>query len=300
MKTMRLLTLAVLSTLLLSLAPVSALRADSQPQPIGAGKTIFLDPGHGGIESGSVHFGPDGKVDLIERDVNLQIGLKLRDLLLRDGFAVAMSRTSAVSPNTPSQDRNGDGRINSRDNAQAIVDKANESGAMLFVSIHNNGATDKDQRGTEIWYNVLRPFADKNLLFATLLQANIVGSLRAIGYPDVDRGLKQDTNFRVYQGRPYQLFVLAGADDSRFHPRATNMPGALGESLFLSNEGDAAMLRQERTLDAIAQGYRNAIVEYVRRTATDGTLDDSVMTSPPASAPASTTPSPRYRPRLML
>jgi N-acetylmuramoyl-L-alanine amidase len=284
----RALTVVVLASLLLSLHAASTLRAESVA--VGAGKTIFIDPGHGGTETGAVHYGADGNVDLIERDVNLQIGLKLRNLLQADGFAVAMSRTNAGSPNTPAEDRNGDGRINSRDDSQAIVDKADESGAMLFVSIHNNGATNKEQSGTEIWYNELRTFAGQNLIFAKLLEAGVVGSLRAIGYPDVDRGLRPDTNFRVFQGRPYQLFVLGTADGTISHPRATNMPGALGESLFLTNDGDAAMLRQERTLDAIAQGYRNAIVAYVQAPAQGAPAAAEFVPQPaaPAKGPAAT------------
>ncbi len=40
------------------------------------------------------------------------------------------------------------------------------------------------------------------------------------------------------------------------------MPGVLGESLIVSNPGDAAILRQERGLDAIARGYFGAIRAY--------------------------------------
>jgi N-acetylmuramoyl-L-alanine amidase len=269
-------------------------QADAQPsaQAIGSGKTIFIDPGHGGIETGAVHVGANGKVDLIERDLNLKIGLKLRALLEADGYRVAMSRTSNDSPNVPAVDRNGDGRVNNRDEYQAVVDLAIESAADLFISIHNNGSTNKEISGTEVWFSPLRPFADKNLLFARLLQANLVSSVRALGYNVVDRGIKDDSVFRVFNGRYYEIFVLGEADSTRAHPRAANIPGALGEALFLSHEGDAAMLAQESTLDAIAQGYRNAVVQYFDRLAQGGALEFPVPAAPRSAVVSTPAPPP--------
>lgn len=270
--------LALCAAIVLSLAhPLPAL---GQPGAAGDGKVVFIDPGHGGPETGAVHVGADGKVDLVERDLNLAIGLKLRALLEADGYTVFMSRTSAASANTPPTDRNGDGRVNNRDEYQAVVDLANASQADLFVSIHNNGAGDSNVSGTEVWFSPLRPFADRNLLFAELLQANLVASIRSLGYNTVDRGIKDDSVFRVFGGRYYEIFVLGEADATRAHPRATNMPGALGEGLFLSNEADAAMLARESTLDALAYGYYTAIVQYFARLALDEALPFPVPARP--------------------
>jgi len=293
----RILTLVALIALLFATvyAPVQAEGSAELP---GTGKTIYIDPGHGGIETGAVHVGADGKVDLIERDVNLAIGLKLRALLQAAGFRVAMSRETNASPNTPPVDRNGDGRVNNRDEYQAVVDLANESGADLMVSIHNNGSTNKAISGTEVWFSPLRSFADKNLLLARLLQANLVASIRALGYNTIDRGIKDDSVYRVFNGRVYEIFVLGEADNTRFHPRAANMPAALGESLFLTNDADAAMLAQDRTQQAIAQGYFNAIIQYFARLASGELLEFPVPASgapsvgPVAEPAAEATPLP--------
>lgn len=279
-------TLAALVILLLVSLPVFA-RAEGLAEVAGAGKIVYLDPGHGGIETGAVHMGADGKADLIERDLNLRIALKLRALLEGDGFRVAMSRETSQSPNTPAIDRNEDGRVTNRDEYQAVVDRANDAKADLFISLHNNGSTNKTVSGTETWFSPLRPFADKNLLIARLVQQNLVASIRASGYNTVDRGIKDDSNYRVFNGRVYEIFVLGQADNTRFHPRAANMPAALGESLFLSNEADAAMLMQERTLDAIAQGYRNAVVAYFATLASGVALERPIPAyQPPGFAPA--------------
>jgi N-acetylmuramoyl-L-alanine amidase len=295
----RFLILATLAALTFA-STVGSVRAEVQPERAGTVKVVYIDAGHGGIETGAVHVGTDGKVDLIERDLNLRIALKLRALLERNGYGVAMSRETAASPNTPAIDRNNDGRVNNRDEYQAVVDKAIESKADLFVSIHNNGSTNKEISGTEVWFSPVRAFADKNLLFARLLQSNLVASIRALGYNVVDRGIKDDSNFRVFNGRAYEIFVLGEADATRFHPRAADVPGALGESLFLSNEADAAMLLRESTLDVIAQGYYNAIVVYFDRLAQGGALEWPVP-AVPSAAPARTpapTPTPVPTPRL--
>ena len=57
-------------------------------------RTIALDPGHGGPESGAAAPG------LSEKDLNLRIALKLADLLRADGDSVVLTRDSdrAVSP----------------------------------------------------------------------------------------------------------------------------------------------------------------------------------------------------------
>jgi N-acetylmuramoyl-L-alanine amidase len=304
MNSLKLASVLCLAALCALVLPVSSpILAQTQGDLVGSGKTIYIDPGHGGQETGAVHVGQDGKVDLIERDVNLSIGLKLRALLEKDGFKVAMSRTTAASPNDPPIDRNDDGRVNNRDQYQAVDDLANESGADLMVSIHNNGSPNEEASGTEVWFSPLRPFADKNLLIASLLQANLVSSIRNAGYDTLDRGIKDDSNYRVYRGRVFEIFVLGQADESTHHPRAAKMPAALGESLFLTNEADAAMLAQDRIQDAIAQGYHDAIVQYFARLAEGTPLEWPVPAigasyAPPAAEPTPTptpTPEPGWR-----
>jgi N-acetylmuramoyl-L-alanine amidase len=226
--------------------------AVSGPRPAISPRTIVVDPGHGGPEIGAA----DGGV--IEKQVNLQIALRLAALLRSDGHKVILTHDadSAVSPiYTSSRVANG-----LRSDLQARIDVANAAHADLFICIHNNGGP-AAQSGTEVWFNRARPFAAKNQLLAELTQKSLLEHIRALGYPVRDRGLKPDDHFSVINGQDYNLFVL-GPDRATQRHTPTQMPGILGESLFISNPGDVAMLRQERTLDAIAAGYRDAIDQY--------------------------------------
>ena len=48
---------------------------------------IVVDVGHGGFDSGKI--GVNGE---LEKDINLQIALKLRDVLEKNGISVVMTR----------------------------------------------------------------------------------------------------------------------------------------------------------------------------------------------------------------
>ena len=128
-----------------------------------------------------------------------------------------------------------------------------------------NGSLNPAERGTEIWYDGGRTFADRNLTLAELALHNITQRLRAAGYDGISRGVREDSHFRVFRDRPFPLFVL-GPGTTGFRPyQPTAMPGILGETLFLTNPGDAAALRQPAALQAIAAGYRDAVAGYFRQ-----------------------------------
>ncbi len=236
-------------------APVAgAMDVPESPRP--RSRIIALDPGHGGPEVGAAAPG------LAEKNVNREIALKLAELLRAEGYEVVLTRDADRAVNPEYLGGGNPGGVG-RD-LQARIDIANAASADLFISIHNNGSADPGQRGTEVWYNNQRPFAERNQTLAELVKESLLQELAAIGYSSQDRGIKDDTNFRIFRGRAYNLYVLGPGNGPRAHV-PTRMPAVLGESLFLSNATEAALLRQERTLDAIAAGYRNAIVAYFER-----------------------------------
>ena len=63
-----------------------------------------------------------GRVELVEKDVNLAIALFLADELREAGYQRVLTRTTDTRVNEPPVDRNGDGRIDDDDDLQARVD----------------------------------------------------------------------------------------------------------------------------------------------------------------------------------
>lgn len=237
--------------------------ATSLPQvTTGKRPLIAVDPGHGGGEVGATHANAAGQV-IREKDVNLAIARRLRTLLEASGYQVVLTRDADVGANQPPIDGNGDGTIDLQDDLQARIDIANAAGAQLLLSIHNNGHADGAQSGSEVYYCQHRPHAERNLTLAQALQRAFVRRLTAVGHPVADRGVKGDENFRILNGVPQHVSLLGPPQPPRIL-RASQMPGVLGESLFLSN-AEGALLAREDVQQAVAQAYFDAVDAYFSR-----------------------------------
>ena len=104
-----------------------------------AGKTICLDPGHGGGD-----FGASGPTGTREKDNTLAIALLLRDRLERNGATVFMTRDSDKAVSFP--------EASTDEELGARVDFANDSGSDLFISIHNDSFTNSTASGTTTFH----------------------------------------------------------------------------------------------------------------------------------------------------
>jgi len=78
-------------------------------------KKIFVDIGHGGTDPGAQANG------IIEKNINLTVGLKLKELLLAKGFDVKLSRESDTTLSLTER-----------------TNMANAWGADYFISVHHN------------------------------------------------------------------------------------------------------------------------------------------------------------------
>lgn len=217
-------------------------------------RRVVLDAGHGGTDPGAT------APELLEKEITLDIGRRLRALLEARGFEVLVTR--------------GDDRtIALRDRAKL----ANESKSDIFVSIHVNAITKHTQsRGVETYY--LGPTNDQRLTelaaaenrvsgysmadmrrlldgvyadarrdeshqLATLVQNELHGALRK-----TDPGLE---NWGVKRA-PFIVLV------------ATDMPAILAEVGCLSNDHEAAMLRRSEYRQKIADALFDGIESYAR------------------------------------
>ena len=154
------------------------------------GKTIIIDPGHGGSDSGAI--GPDG---VMEKDVTFAVAKKVQSILESSGAKVIMTRTDDV-------DVYG---INASDRQelQARVDVGRRNpNANVFLSIHANSFTNPQAHGTATYYYAK---SDSDGLLAQALQAGMIeqGGL-------YDRGVSE-ANFYVikYSIMPAALVEMA-------------------------------------------------------------------------------------------
>ncbi|WP_147805037.1 N-acetylmuramoyl-L-alanine amidase [Alkalicoccus halolimnae] len=126
------------------------------------GHTIAVDPGHGGSDPGAVANG------LQEKEVVLDVGLRLEEELRKAGANVVMTRRSDWYPSL--EDR---------------VIQANNMEADIFISIHTNAAGVEAAHGTETFYSA-ETWAGNSIDLADNLQTQMLEKLDTI-----DRGVKE-------------------------------------------------------------------------------------------------------------
>ncbi|ERT61910.1 N-acetylmuramoyl-L-alanine amidase family protein [Megasphaera vaginalis (ex Srinivasan et al. 2021)] len=103
------------------------------------GKTICIDPGHGGTDSGAV-----GSYSF-EKNITLGIAKRVQTLLHDAGANVVMTRTGDVDVYAPNA-----GAV---EELQARCNIANAAGADAFVSIHIDSSSAADAGGVTAYYN---------------------------------------------------------------------------------------------------------------------------------------------------
>ncbi len=84
-----------------------------------AARSVCVDPGHGGSDTGAANGG------IREKDLNLDVALELGRILEADGYAVFSTRTTDVSLTNTQR-----------------AGSCNSTGAAILVSVHHNGSSD--------------------------------------------------------------------------------------------------------------------------------------------------------------
>lgn len=218
---------------------------------------VVLDPGHGGPYIG----GADSTGTLVEKTLTLKIALATAKDLRSMGYKVFLTRTKDRAVNTPPRDLNGDGVVDELDDLDARALFANHHHAAILVSIHLDAGA-PSSHGPHGYYCPARPFWRSSEHLAALLTAHIASSLTASGYPSPDNGVATDVSDIAPQRFPdYPWFFVLGPSRKKAMT-ASQMPGALIESLFLTSAQDDAALRRSSTIPAIARGYAAGIRAY--------------------------------------
>ncbi|NQR29090.1 cell wall hydrolase [Streptococcus suis] len=192
--------------------------------------TVYIDPGHGGRDSGASYGG------VHEKNLALSVSNKLRENLLKYGINVLMTRT-------------GDYDVDFKTERSRMT---NASNADLFISVHFNatGAGVSNSTGIETyWYQYdpeYQPKINKEMhnnptrlaeseILANKVQESLIKETGA-----VNRGVRRET-----------FAVL----------RETAIPAILVELGFMDNPSELQVIKQDsyhtRLAKALAQGVMN-------------------------------------------
>lgn len=169
-KRFRMLSLVKIYTLILGLLLLSAVagsRAVStfkENAPLTKQKCVIIDAGHGGLDGGATSC-----TGVLESNINLEIALRLDDLMHLLGMHTKMIRTTDISVHTKG-DSIAAKKVSDLKNR---VEAVNKTPGAVLISIHQNHFSDNRYSGAQVFYAAT---ADSDLL-AKSMQSALVQSL---------------------------------------------------------------------------------------------------------------------------
>ena len=235
---------------------VTADDAPAKPVRKGGRRLIVIDPGHGGIDPGAI-----GLKKTKEKDVVLDFGLRLRDILERNGdFDVMMTRAD-------------DRFLSLKDRVRV----ARDNEADLFIAIHADTVRGQEARGATIYtLSEKASDAEAEALAHKENRADIIGGL------DLDTESEEVTDILIdlvqresknhsmffakkavtemktvtsFTGKPLRSagFVVLKAPD---------VPSVLVELGYLSSKHDEPQLTSSGWRDNVAGAMAKAVEKY--------------------------------------
>lgn len=236
--------LPVLLILLFSATLISRAFADSIPNASYLqGKTIALDPGHGGTAlTDSFRVGPTGER---EEWINLRVGLALKSRLESFGARVIISRE---------EDRHVELVARAE---QAMGEKAD-----LFISIHHNATADRRVNFPIIYFHGSAEENPSSIRLARYIGEAFVDYMFKDPQPEPEN---IETHSIRYQGVPlhvvsdYTIFPKRGAMVLR---GTYGIPAIIAEASFFSNAEEELRLKTQDYNDAEVEAYLIGIARF--------------------------------------
>lgn len=179
---------------------------------------IVIDPGHGGEDPGKV-----GVNDALEKDINLKIAEKLRDMMEEEGIQIVMTREDDFVPESKNED------------LKKRVELINEVNPDIVVCVHQNSFTDQTVAGPQVFYHGSSEISKK---IAQTLQEEL--------------WLVDEENQRQIKGNE-NYYMLS----------QTEVPTVIVECGFLSNSKDAEKLVTDEYQEQIAQAICSGIIKWL-------------------------------------
>lgn len=190
-------------------------------------KIITIDPGHGGMDGGAV-----SKNGTSEKNINLNIALEIRKILIEKGYKVVMTRDEDKALyKKESTIRN--------EKIQDLTERVrikNESGCQMFLSIHLNSFPMESVYGPVVWHGD----NTESKKMAEILQNNLLVGL------NVDRNLKAKPAKGKYK-------ILRNSQ---------NRAEVIIECGFLSNYNDEKKLKTKEYQKKLSEIISKSIEQY--------------------------------------
>ena len=173
--------------------------------------TVVIDPGHGGEDGGTA-----SAAGLLEKDVNLAVSLRLRELLELSGFPVVMTREEDRSIGDPAL---GSVRERKSSDLHRRLELVESQRDCVLLSIHQNYFSESQYSGAQVFYSPNHP---QSAELAEEIRKAVTAQL-------------QPENTRECKAASESIFLL----------HQTTVPAVIVECGFLSNPQEAALLSEE-------------------------------------------------------
>ena len=192
-----------------------------------SGQVIIIDAGHGGIDPGA------NRPGVLEKDINLAVSLKIKEILNHYGAKVILSREKDTDLSGECDNEQVKGRYH-RDLA-ARIEMVEESDADLFISIHANAVPSSKRHGAESFYYSK---SQEGKLLANAIQTE----LKKI------TGLAPEAHTANY-------FVL----------RKNRIPATLVELGYITNQTERTLLQSPDYQQQLAMAIATGIINYYQQ-----------------------------------
>lgn len=199
--------------------------------------TIIIDAGHGGEDGGAV--GADGTN---EKNINLDIALKLNEFLSVMGYKTRMVRTTDISIYEGDCKTLREKKVSDIRKRTAIMEEYENC---LYVSIHQNKYEDSSIWGAQTFYS---PNDNESKSLAQFIQSSIATEL-------------QPSNRRLIKQSGTSIYVLYNA----------TKPAVMVECGFISNYNELSQLKAEEYQSKMAFSIMLGIINYDISEVTNGT-----------------------------
>lgn len=193
----------------------------------GSGSLVYLDPGHGGEDGGAVSV-----TGVQESGINLEISLRLRDLLRLCGMSVQMTRDGDYAIYSDGCETIAQKKASDLRNRVALLQ---QSPSAILISIHQNQFPEEKYHGAQVFYN----------------QGTNSEQLAKFMRDALKQGLDPENNREIK--RAQDIFLMERIENT----------AVLIECGFLSNREEEAKLRSEPYQKQIACAISTGLMQFI-------------------------------------